>query len=122
MKSSYELILPLMERAGINKSKLAQIAGVGPSAVTNWANGDTIKISNLAKIAEYFKVDIRELMPCSISPEVKQTEISPEIEVWKKRALDAEAELRRYKTAFAKIVKSNKLIAEVLDDLQEEGE
>ena len=41
---------------------------------------------------------------------------------WRARALDAEAQPRRYKAAFAKIVKSNKLIAEVLDDLQEGGE
>ena len=41
---------------------------------------------------------------------------------WRARALNAEAELRRYKTAFAKIVKSNKLIAEVLAELQEGGE
>lgn len=64
---------------------------------------------------------ITELERAVATSEEVATKQQPGVD-WRARALDAEAELRRYKTAFAKIVKSNKLIAEVLDDLQEDGE
>jgi len=106
LKTSYELILPFMEANGINKSRLADIAGVETSAVTKWVQGGSIRIEKLKRIADFFKVDVRELLPSSISIPVSKSESTPELDAWKKRALDAESELRRYKAAFSKIVKS----------------
>ena len=82
-----------MEKHGISKAALAKIASVRPSAVTKWANGGSIRIAQLSKIAEYFGVDMRELMPHDDSPEVKKSESVSDVEFWKQRALDAEEKL-----------------------------
>ena len=105
MKKSFELILPLMEKHGISKAALAKIASVRPSAVTKWANGGSIRIAQLSKIAEYFGVDMRELMPHDDSPEVKKSESVSDVEFWKQRALDAEEKLRNVKEALPFAIK-----------------
>ena len=103
MKNSYEIILPLMTERGIDKKKLAEIAGVYPSAVTKWAKGGAIRISQLEKIAVFFGVEVRDLMPGNVSPSVKS--ISDEVKYWKDRALDAEGKLQLVKKALSHALK-----------------
>ena len=47
-----------MERRGIGKQQLAEIAGVGPSAVTKWANGGAIRRRHLLAIENHFGVSL----------------------------------------------------------------
>ena len=100
MKSHYDTIRPLMEKGGIDMKRLAMIAGVGPSAVTKWKNGGAIRIRQLQKIADYFGVDIHDLMP-SNSLSVNASEL----ERWKQRALAAEQKLARVNRALAHALK-----------------
>ena len=87
----------------MDKKKLAEIAGVYPSAVTKWAKGGAIRIGQLEKIAVYFGVELRDLLPGSISPSVKS--ISEEVKYWKDRALNAEEKLQRVKKALKHTLK-----------------
>lgn len=98
MKTYYDQISPLMEEAGINKAKLAEIAGVGTSAVTKWVQGGAIRIGQLKRIADYFGVDVRELMPTESSPQVNESEIK-NANYWRDRALSAEGRLMAVKKA-----------------------
>lgn len=121
MKSSFDLIKPLMDSRGITKSRLAEIAEVAPSAVTKWMRGGEIRRPRLLKIATFFGVDIRELLPCEAPIKVPEGSADAlELEQWKRRAIGAEEELRRYKVAFAKIAKSLKLASEAVGDLYAE--
>ena len=105
MKTYFDQISPLMEDRGVNKSKLAEIAGVRTSAVTKWVQGGAIRISQLKKIADYFGVDIRELMPTESSLPVKESENTSGVKYWKLRALDAEEKLKRVKRALSHTLK-----------------
>lgn len=108
-----------MQVRGINKRKLAQIAGVRTSAVTKWAKGNGIRLDTLSKIAAYFGVDVRELLPYSgDTPKVNTSETTAEVNEWKSRALNAEQELRRYKSAFAKLARSLRNASEVIDEME----
>ena len=98
MKNSYQLIAPLMQDRGINKSDLARIAGVGTSAVTKWVHGGAIRIAQLSKIAAYFGVDVHDIMPYDESLKVRESE-NAEVKYWKDRALAAEDVLRRVRSA-----------------------
>ena len=98
MKTHFDQIAPLMERSGINKRKLAEIAGVGTSAVTKWVQGGAIRIAQLKKIADYFGVDVSELSPTENSPQVNESEIRT-AEYWRERALLAESKLQAVKKA-----------------------
>ena len=111
MKNYFEQISPFMERFGINKSKLAEIAGVRTSAVTKWVQGGAIRIGQLKKIADYFGVDVRELMPTESSLSVRESE-TPSTDYWRRRALDAEEKLKRVKKALGHTLKG-------LEELQE---
>ena len=104
MKTYFDQILPFMEKAGVNKSKLAEIAGVRTSAVTKWVQGGAIRIGQLKKIADFFGVDVRELMPTETSLSVNKSETS-ETGYWKQRALDAEEKLKRVKKALSHALK-----------------
>ena len=103
MKNSFELISPLMLKHGVDKKKLAEIAGVYPSAVTKWAKGGAIRIAQLEKIAVHFGVDVRELLPGNDSPSVKSE--GEEVKYWKVRALDAEEKLKRVQKALKHALK-----------------
>ena len=105
MKTYFDQIFPLMESRGVNKSKLAEIAGVRTSAVTKWVQGGSIRIGQLKKIADYFNVDVRELMPTESSPPVRRSENNDEVKYWKLRALDAEERLIRVKKALSHTLK-----------------
>ena len=94
-----------MERSGINKRKLAEIAGVGTSAVTKWVQGGAIRIAQLKRIADYFGVDVRELSPTESSPQVNGSEMRT-AEYWRGRALSAEAKLAEIKNAMSKLINS----------------
>lgn len=100
MKSHYDMIRPLMEKGGIDMKRLAVIAGVGPSAVTKWKNGGAIRIKQLQKIADHFRVDIHDLMPRN-SLSVNESEL----EEWKQRALAAEQKLARVNRALGHALK-----------------
>lgn len=89
----------------MSKAALAEIAGVGPSAVTKWANGGSIRIAQLSKIADHFGVDVRDLMPHNDSPKVNESESLSDVEFWKRRALDAEEKLRNVKEALPFAIK-----------------
>lgn len=105
MKTHFDQIAPLMERSGINKRKLAEIAGVGTSAVTKWVQGGAIRIAQLKRIADYFGVDVRELSPTESSPQVNGSEMRT-AEYWRGRALSAEAKLAEIKNAMSKLINS----------------
>lgn len=47
-----------MRKHGVSKVQLAKIAGVGPSAVTKWANGGEIRPRNLEQIANQFGLPV----------------------------------------------------------------
>lgn len=104
MNTHFDQIAPLMERSGINKRKLAEIAGVGTSAVTKWAQGGAIRIAQLKRIADYFGVDVSELSPTENSPQVKESETRT-IEYWRERALCAEGKLQAVKKALSHALK-----------------
>ncbi len=113
MKNYFDQIMPFMQRSGINKSKLAEIAGVRTSAVTKWVHGGAIRIGQLKKIADYFGVDIRELMPTEFSPEVRESEM-PTADYWRQRALDAEEKLLRVKKALGHTLKGFEELQEAM--------
>lgn len=104
MKSYFEQISPYMERDGVNKAKLAEIAGVGTSAVTKWVQGGAIRIAQLKKIADFSRVDVRDLMPTESPPTVSKSEIS-QLDYWKDRAYRAEGKLAAVKKALAHALK-----------------
>ena len=86
-----------MNQRGIGKKDLAEIAGVGPSAVTKWANGGAIRIQSVHRIARFFEVEPIQIIQASldqITPQVKQGEID-----WKARALNAERKLKALREA-----------------------
>lgn len=47
VKTTWDIISEAMQKKGIGKQKLAEIAGVAPSAVTKWARGGAIRSRNL---------------------------------------------------------------------------
>ena len=104
MKTYFDQIAPLMEQSGINKRKLAEIAGVGTSAVTKWVQGGAIRITQLKKIADYFGVDVSELSPTESSLKVNESE-NRTAEYWRERALHAEGKLLAVKKALAHTLK-----------------
>ena len=103
-----------MEKHGINKSKLAEIAGVGTSAVTKWVQGGAIRISQLKKIADFFGVDIHELMPTEQPQSVRKSEISDELIFWKARALNAEDKLKIVNDALGLILEGTTKLKEAV--------
>lgn len=112
MKNSFDLISPLMQKHGVDKKKLAEIAGVYPSAVTKWAKGGAIRMAQLEKIAEYFGVDAREIMPGSISPPVKSD--NEQVKYWRDRAFIAEEKLKRVQKALKHALKGFEELQEAM--------
>jgi transcriptional regulator with XRE-family HTH domain len=102
-----------MQQRGINKRQLAEIAGVGTSAVTKWAQGGAIRITQLKKIADFFGVDISVLAPSDITLEVKESENS-NTEYWKKRALLAEGKLTAVEQIIGKSLKCFEELQEII--------
>jgi len=107
VKNDFEPIKSLMDANGIDKKTLAEIAGVGPSAVTKWSNGGCIRIQHIKKIAAYFNVSPARLMEQHLhddTPKVKRSEVN-----WKLRALAAERKLENLRAAirnFNKVVEN----------------
>jgi transcriptional regulator with XRE-family HTH domain len=94
VKNSWSVIETLMHQHGVSKQGLAEIAGVGPSAVTKWASGGSIRIQTIYRIANHFGVDPVTILQAGITPEVKQGEID-----WRSRALNAERKLKSLREA-----------------------
>ena len=61
-------IATLMQREGINAKELAEIAGVGQSAVTKWKRGGRIGADKLQRIALHFGVAIEDILPAQANP------------------------------------------------------
>ena len=113
MKTYFDKIAPLMERSGVNKRKLAEIAGVGTSAVTKWVQGGAVRIAQLKRIADYFGVDVSELAPSGNSLPVKESENST-AEYWRQRALCAEEKLKFVNEALDYILKGTARLQEAV--------
>lgn len=64
MKTSFDAIESLMHEHRVSKTEIAKIAGVGPSAVTKWAQGGAIREHHLVAIARHFDVSLDSLYPC----------------------------------------------------------
>lgn len=109
MKNSWTVIETLMQQHGVSKQGLAKIAGVGPSAVTKWANGGAIRLQNIYRIASHFGVDPVTIIQAGITPEVKQGETD-----WKSRALNAERKLKSLREAIRGF---NEVVARLEDAL-----
>lgn len=101
-----------MAKHGVDKKKLAEIAGVYPSAVTKWAKGGAIRMAQLEKIAEYFGVDVREIMPGSISPAVKSD--NTQVKYWRDRAFKAEEKLKLVNEALGLILQGASKLKEAV--------
>ena len=108
-------------RNGVSQAVFSQSLGVAQQTYAQWELGDRQpKLQELVRLAKHFEVStdwLLDLSDCKVQLQNENFDHN-----LLSRVSAAEKELRRYKTAFAKIVKSNKLIAEVLDDLQEGGE
>ena len=61
MKDVFSAIEKLMHEHRLSKTDLANIAGVGPSAVTKWSQGGAIREHHLAAIATHFGVALGSL-------------------------------------------------------------
>ena len=64
MKTSFDAIESLIHEHRVSKTEIARIAGVGPSAVTKWAQGGAIREHHLVAIARHFGVSLDSLCPC----------------------------------------------------------
>ena len=108
-------------RNGVPQAVFSQGLGIAQQTYAQWELGDRQpKLQELVRLAKHFEVStdwLLDLSDCKVSPQNENFNRD-----LMSRLTTVEHELRRYKTAFAKIVKSNKLIAEVLAELQEGGE
>lgn len=58
----------LLAERNMRPSALAKAVGVDPSAVTAWKNGGAVTLDNLQKIADAFKVPVRDLLEDPTDP------------------------------------------------------
>ena len=113
--------LRLLElRGSATQSEFARSIGVIQQTYAHWELGvRQPKLQELARLAQHFGVSTDWLLGLTDVKALQQN-ASAESNL-KLYIATMEHQLQRYKTAFAKIVKSNRLIADVLDDLQEDG-
>lgn len=77
--SVWKNIDSLMRKNGVSSKKLAYIAGVGPSAVTKWKSGSSIRNDAISRIAVHFGVSIDWLMGSDHSDEIAQVRETPAV-------------------------------------------
>lgn len=99
---------------GLEWGELAERLGISRSMLGFIRNGERTPSAALG-------LRISELERAVAASEHIATTTQPVVD-WRARALNAELELRRYKAAFSKIVKSLKLASEAVSDLHEEAE
>ena len=109
VKPPWERILSLMQAHGMGKAELADVAGVGASAVTKWATGGSIRPAHLKTLANHFGVTVDWLLggPATIQvgapPATYQVREMAAVDRGKPPAVDVVAELARLRADCEKV-------------------
>ena len=104
-------------RNGASQKVFSNDLGVAQQTYAQWELGDRQpKLQELVRIAKHFGVStdwLLDLSDCKVSPQNENLDRD-----LLSRLTAAEKELRRYKTAFAKLTKSLKCAIEVVEELE----
>lgn len=89
-----------MTQRKIAKKAMAAYCDVTPGAVSNWFSSNRISKENLAKVAEYLKMDVSELITGVPASAIYSVDRHDALDLRRKHILeDVGAELARYDSA-----------------------
>jgi len=105
-------------RGSSTQSEFAKSIGVIQQTYAHWELGvRQPKLQELVRLAQHFGVSTDWLLGLTeVKAQLQNANISSDL---LSRAKDAEEELRRYRSAFAKITKSLKTTVEVIEELED---